>query len=293
MSAKTTIEKILNTNLKDANLKVCFVDKNKIPYRIDKINARPNMVEDFTSITELYNSKYINDFEGIGMSVQGSKICAIDIDKCISIPNDISSINEKGKEVLDFFKDVAYCEFSFSGTGLRILFKADLIENYSTKYYIKNSKEGIEFYQPYESFRYVTLTGNTIYDNPIQQIDNDITNKFLDKYMQRNIAIKETNVIEEVDLEKVNVRLRVLCFKDMRFQNLWFGQAPGSGKDESERDFQIISMLYEKVTSNKDIIKQLFEDSPYFKSKDWKHKHKWEYNNNRYYNYIYSHIKGE
>lgn len=295
MNALECIERISSTNLIYGNLKYCFVTSNKLPVRYDGVFAKPNKIEDFVDLEKLLDYD-LTMYTGIGISIQASEICAIDVDKCFSIPNDINSISEIGKEILEMFKDIAYCEFSFSGTGLRILFKTNIIDDYTTKYYIKNSAKGIEYYQPSSSYRYVTITGNVIYNNYIDYTDTDLSTKlylFLEKFMKKPELIKSSvNVIDTSDnYEKLLKKVKYKYLTDSEFQDLWFSKAPGSGKDESERDFRILVYLYENITQNKEMIKQLFESSSYFKSKDSKHINKWEYQDYRYYNYIYDQIR--
>ena len=110
--------------------------------------------------------------------------------------------------------------------------------------------------------------------------------------------LKPTKVKREVisnysDLSKEDIfkKVKVLYFKDSKFQSLWFGQAPGSGKNESELDYELLANLYERISENEIILQEIFESSPYFKSKDYKHKKKWENQNNRYYHYIYEQIR--
>lgn len=296
MNSLDVIERVGNTSIVLSDLKFCLVDENKHPYKIDNTPARPNMVEDFVDFEDLISSPYLEKFAGIGISIQASKICAIDVDHCFETPNDINSGDERAKYFLNLFKN-AYCEFSFSGTGLRILFYNPLIENYSDKYYIKNEKYKVEFYQPGKSFRYVTLTGNYIYNNEINPKNSFVSEvfNFLDKYMKRQQIIRK-EIKEEVETrsyEELMKIVKVKYFKDMVFQNLWFNPAPGSGKDESERDFHLVSYLFENVTQDKEMIKKIFESSNFFKTKDSKHVYKWNYNEFRYFNYLYSIIKGE
>lgn len=295
MNALECIERIASTNLIYGNLKYCFVTSNKLPVRYDGVLAKPNRMEDFVDLDILLENDLML-YTGIGISIQASDICAIDVDKCFSIPNDINSISYIGQEILEMFKDVAYCEFSFSGTGLRILFRTTIIDDYTTKYYIKNSNKGVEYYQPSSSYRYVTITGNVIYNNYINYTDTDLSAKlylFLEKFMKKPELIKSSvNVIDTSDnYEQLLKKVKYKYLTDSEFQDLWFSKAPGSGKDESERDFHILAYLYENITQNKEMIKQLFESSSYFKSKDSKHINKWEYQENRYYNYIYEQIR--
>ena len=296
MNALDTIDRITNTNLIFADLKYCMVDKNKKPYKITGEMAKPNCVDDFVSFEDLFLCTNLDSYAGIGVSIQASQICAIDVDHCFSVANDISSVNEIAKNILDKFNKIAYCEFSFSGTGLRILFQQPIIKNYMDKYYIKNKDYGIEFYQPSDSYRYVTVTGNVIANNYIQMFDENLTNitfDFLNTYMQRQKKKREAvaGKIENRSFEDLMKLVKIKYLTNVKFQDVWYSQAPGSGKDESERDFYLLSYLYENITQDKDLLKQLFESSPYFKSKDYKHICKWNNQNFRYYNYVYNIIK--
>ena len=191
------------------------------------------------------------------------------------------------------FKELTYIEFSFSGHGLRILFKHKIQNDYIDFYYIKNSKNHIEFYYPESSFRYVTITGKYLYNNSIlsSKFELELTLKnFLNKYMAREIHHSEVKKEIIQSTKDSKILLKRLILKDFKFQEVWFSKAPGSGSNESELDFFLIKSLYENVTNDKKTLKEIFENSPYFKSKDNKHFKKWEYNNYRYYNYIYERL---
>jgi len=286
-----TLYQILdNDNI--SSFKYCLVNENKLPFTLSETIARPNHIEDFFSIDDITNLSVFEKYVGIGISIQGSNICAIDVDKCFSRPFDLTSIDERGNDIIQLFKDKAYIEFSFSGTGLRILFQANVPENYSQKYYTKNSKNHIEFYHPKGSFRYVTLTGRYIFNNEVINSKFNLETtliEFLNIYMLKQIKEKEVkiNQNDNVDCKK---ELKKLIRKDFSFQEIWFSQAPGSGSNESELDYFLIKSLYDNITNDKDKIKEMFESSPYFNSKDNKHIKKWEQGNGRYYDYIYEHL---
>lgn len=294
-----TLNNIINTDNEDLlNLKYCLVTKDKLPYRIDEILARSNHSEDFVNIQEIIsNLENINieNYKGVGISIQASNICAIDIDHCFSSPFDITSGDERAQQLIDKFKDLAYIEFSFSGTGLRILFKSNLIENYSDKYYIKNKNNSIEYYQPNNSYRYVTVTGRFIHNNLIKDINDDVIIDFLNKYMKKTIKSYDNMIttieVETRTYEQLMKIVRYKYLKDYSFQDLWFTKAPGSGKDESERDYHLVAYLYENITQDKNLLKQIFESSEFFKTKDWKHINKWKNQNGRYFNYLYDTIR--
>lgn len=290
-----TLDNILNSSLCQCdNLRYCLVDETKKPYKIDNTLARPNNENDFISLSDLINNLTSTEYKGVGISIQASKICAIDVDHCFKNPFDITSVDERGQDIINLFKGKTYIEFSFSGTGLRILFTHNIIDNYSIKYFIKNSKNNIEYYQPTSSYRYVTVTGKYIDNHIIDVVSDEILNTFLNNYMLKpEKKLKELNKIkEEKTIEQLLKDVRVLYIKNENFQEVWFSKAPGSGADESERDYKLLSMIYENITQDKDKVKEIFEHSPFFKSKDWKHVKKWNYGNFRYFEYVYSQIEG-
>lgn len=295
MTAIETISEILNNdNLINANLKYCLVNESKIPFRFDNEIAKPNKLDDFVNIEDLVDSD-LEKYAGLGISIQASNICAIDVDKCFSIPFDIDSADERALDIIERFKKVAYIEFSFSGKGLRVFFKQNIIDNYIKKYYIKNDNTNIEYYQPTQSFRYVTITGRYIINNPIVS-NKDFINiiiDFLETYMKRQTVIKKKiNVIENDDrsIEEIMKKVKIHLLQNYNFQEVWFSQAPGSGQNESQLDFFLLSYLFENIVQDKEKLRLIFEKSPYFKSKDKKHVNKWLYNDYRYYNYVYERL---
>lgn len=297
MNALDVVNNIVeNSNLVNTSFKYCLVGMNKHPYRIDGKDARPNSVDDFVDLLDIVSCDKLEEYAGLGISIQGSNICAIDVDKCFTTPFDITSADKRALDIIDRFKDVAYIEFSFSGTGLRVFFKQDSIDDYSSKYYIKNDRVNIEYYQPKQSYRYVTITGKTIVNNNIECsfsfIDKVIS--FLEHYMKRVIVERVYVDVKEHDERSIEELMKIvkrLYFKDFTFQNLWFNPAPGSGKDESQRDYHLVAYLYENVTQDKEKLRQVFEQSNFYKTKDTKHVNKWTYNNYRYLNYLYDRIR--
>ena len=300
MNALDFIENIINNNnLYNANLKYCLINKDKIPYKYNNELAKPNHKEDFIDIDTLISNTNINDYAGIGVSIQASHIYAIDVDKCFREPFNIDTADERAIDIIDIFKNWCYIEFSFSGTGLRLFFKLEKdidLNLYKTKYYTKNAKTKCEFYQPLDSARYVTITGKYILNNNIEaenswSVEDLIL--FLNKYMKKEekLNTEKIEASDDIDIDKARKKLKYYILTDAQFQDLWFSKAPGSGADESERDYHIIKFIYINITSNKQVIKELFESSPFFKSKDNKHMFKWQQSDYRYYNYIYEQIK--
>ena len=272
-------------------LRYCYINKEKVPFRSNGTDsARPNVATDFVPIGQLDLSK-ASSFAGLGISIQASGICAIDVDHCFMRPFDLSSADGRAQDIINIFGEATYIEFSFSGTGLRILFKAAPIAEYESKYYIKNSKTHCEYYFPQGSSRYVTITGRSIIYTTINYVPDTVLKVFLDTYMLRPRRIDTTRVREPIEGDIDNLILHYLR-SNKSFQDNWFDKAPGSGSNESERDFFLLKFIFENITNDRDKAKEVFESSPFFQSKDRKHKYKWERSDNRYFNYLYNVISG-
>ena len=281
-----------NENILNSNLKYCLVTQKKLPYKLDNTPAKINNNNDFVDFQELLNGE-LEKYAGLGISIQASNVCAIDVDKCFERPFDITTGDKRAIDIINRFKKYAYIEFSFSGKGLRVIFRQKY--NFDNKkYYIKNETNSIEYYQPEKSYRYVTITGMTIVNNPINSIYNfeNVIEQFLNDYMVRPIknARKINEVDNDVSVDVLRRKIKRKLLLDNRFQEVWFSKAPGSGADESERDYYLLSYLYENITQNKENLKTLFEESQFFKSKDFKHICKWKNQDYRYYNYLFNKI---
>lgn len=302
MSALDCIERLYYTNIPLENLKYCLVDKNKNPYRIDGSRASVNKYDDFVSIENLIGARNIDEWSGLGISIQASDVIAIDLDHCCSTPLEISSCNERAMDIIDMFKDFAYIEFSFSGKGIRIIFRDEMISPYKESYYIKNSKIGVEYYQPKfdgeASNRFVTITGNAIYNNNLSSHEShkDTIITFLDKYMRRSTHTNDKEIVSTSETRDLNILLSITkkwAIVNQSFQDDWFkdGIHPTTANpDESERDFRIIEFLYFHVTQDMDMVKKLFEESIFFKTKDSAHIRKWNYNDCRYFKWQFSQV---
>lgn len=298
MSALDTLENLLSTKIVSYDLRYCLVDNNKVPYKLDGTLARPNHEEDFVSIEEIANANHIDEYRGIGISIKASKICAIDVDHCFSIPFDFGSIDDRGRTIFHMFEKLAYIEFSFSGQGMRILFKQPEIENYATKYYIKNTKNQVEYYQPTGNARYVTVTGKVLCNNDLENKEfTNVITEFLDKFMKRPICENKVVALnEDLEIDDLLKKVRSLYLRNILFQDVWFNEKhelKNGQSQESDRDFYILSFLYQNVITDKIKLRLVFEQSPFFKSKDKKHINKWIYGNYRYYDYMYDRLGGQ
>ena len=204
------------------------------------------------------NNKWIG---GIGLGIFNG-FSAIDIDHCI---DENGNISEMAKEIIDFCQ--SYTEKSPSGTGIRIIFKTDFKDYDKTVYYINNSKIGLEVYIEGATSKFVTITGDSINNSNIGFVDIEY---LLEKYMR-----KQQKRLEPVTRKKNIYNIYDFIDKDQKLNTLWNAQAPGSHSNESELDLALCSKLAFYLQRDADAIKDAFEQSPYYQSKDDFHKKKW------------------
>ena len=223
--------------------------------------AKSNDETTFVSYPVLLNHiyKYLSIDEngkqtgGVGLGIFRG-YSAVDIDHCV---DENGNISEMARDIIDFCQ--SYTEYSPSKTGIRIIFKTQTkIEK--SEYYINNANLGLEIYISNNTNKFVTITGNKISGDIINEID---ILPLLNKYMKKG-GFNVNKILE----------------KDEKLKELWFKKAPGSHADESETDMALCCKLAYYLKNDENEIKRIFESSPYYQSKDEEHKKKW--NNGTY-----------
>lgn len=297
MNALECIERISNTSLASSDLQYCFLDEHKLPFQANGLPARSNDSSTFVSLDKLILSDKLSRFTAVAVSIQASKICAVDIDHCLKKQNDFTTISDIGKDILNIFNGFGYVESSFSGFGVRILFMQPCIADYKTKYYLKNKNISVEYYQWDQPGRYVSVTGNKYRDQGINGNEHiDVITAFLDKYMKRAHELKTSEDPLVKDSRSIDVmmkKVKAMYLTNFDFQELWFNRAPGHGSNESERDYHLVAELYEHVSKDPEKIMQIFKESPFYKSKDSEHIYKFNRSDNKYFWYLFNIIRGK
>ena len=234
-----------------------LTNKGKIPFNLSTGDyAKSNDETTFSTYPILLNNihKYLKYEEngkqlgGVGLGIFRG-YSAIDIDHCI---DENGTLSEIAKDIIQYCD--SYTEYSPSKTGIRIIFKTQVKIN-KEEYYINNANLGLEIYISDNTNKFVSITGNKIKGDTINEID--IT-YILDKYMKKG----------QFNIEKI-------LKKDEKLKELWNKKAPGSHKDESESDMALACKLAYYLHNDETLVKQYFEQSPYFKSKDADHIKKW------------------
>ncbi len=248
--------------------------KNKIP------NARVDDMSTFQSFQAAFLS--LKDGEGLGIGLFGN-LCGIDIDHAVQADGTLSPT---AQDIINYF-DGAYMEYSYSGTGVHILFFCAQQKKYQ-KYYVKMGEKqlqakgitdigGLELYQGRIDNRYLTLTGNIIPQSKTNNytVSPDKLTAFLDKYFKRPTLTQSSTPVVCNDEEDQAWWNWAKTRRPERLFQLASQIPTGSGGTESEDDLALCQELSFWCNKNQSLVRQAFESSYYYKHKDDKHKTKW------------------
>ena len=130
--------------------------KAKVPYDPNNPQNRARVNDHGTFASLKVAQKNLNDFDGLGILIFGD-FAGIDIDHCV---DDGGNLSDMAQDIINIMN--SYTEISPSGKGIRILFSVSKFSYDTSKFYIKNSKIGVETYLPGMTNRFLTVTGNTI-----------------------------------------------------------------------------------------------------------------------------------
>ena len=229
----------------------------KVPYQTSGLRADSTNKATFTDYATVIGIR--GKYDGIGIGVFDD-ICAIDIDHCI----------ENGK-LSDMAEDIiscmdSYTEYSPSGTGVRILFKASLPSYDKERYYINNRNIGLEVYVAGYTSRFVTVTGNAISGTGIKDRTEALT-EILEKYMVRPEKPVSQSSAPGSYLSDDSVLTKISASKQAeKFNALWNGIIP-DGKSHSEADAALCAMLAFWCGGDTDQMDRLFRQSALMRDK--------------------------
>lgn len=175
-------------------------------------------------------------YSGLGVGVFNG-LGAIDIDDCMDADGVISDM------AVDIMRTMtAYTEYSPSGNGVRILFKASGFQYDKSKYYIMNKSRGLEVYIAGCTNKFVTVTGNVIADCEFAERGPQLQ-QVLDKYMVRPRPTQSSAPAGTVFLDDLPLIERAKRGKDgARFAALWAGDITGY-PSHSEADIALCNAL--------------------------------------------------
>ena len=216
----------------------------KIPYgkglSCAKVDDRSTWLS-FEEAQSIINDKS-NLFDCIGFVLtQDDPYCIIDLDKAIPEPSVVQ------QQILDECSSV-YTEISVSGKGYHIIGKATCPGR---------RKENVEIYS---YSRYMILTGDTINDAPIvniQEIVNDIISSMNiqdSNFIQLSLEDEIPDVSDDVVIKNCSARYGA------KFEALFRGDWRLHYRSQSEADLMLIAIFCQHTTSNGQVVR-LFKQS--------------------------------
>lgn len=212
-----------------------------------------------------------SSIEGLGFMFQKENgLVGIDIDHCLDADGNI--VDERVKAILD--ANDGYAEVSKSRSGIHIISRGQ--KNFSSNKMHLTDEIVLEVY---DSARYFFITGNLLSAEKAKITDGQalldyISKEFFSSSNEKssNIAIpieasNEPAVISEEVMERLEYNLK----SDEYFNRRWNGERFKG--DESSDDMSLLCSLAH-ITHDRETIKALFIQSPYFDSKDADHQRK-------------------
>ncbi len=231
--------------------------QTKIPYKTNGYRAKSTDKADFTDFNTAM--RYVDKYNGIGLGIF-EPYCAVDIDHCV----ENGELSELAQDIVNTCS--SYTEYSPSGEGVRIIFKAQGFTYDKERYYINNRKLGLEIYVSGCTNKYVTLTGNVIKAMPIRECSTELS-LVLDYYMKKREDAKcESKMQSSMSyLSDEEVITKALNAKNGgKFKRLWSGDFDSS---HSEADLALCSHLAFWCGGDTSQMDRLFRSSGLYREK--------------------------
>ena len=233
--------------------------RTKVPYQPDTgQGARSNDPRSFVSYETAIQAK---GYDGIGIGIFNG-ICAIDLDGCVT---DSGYYTETTAEIVRLMH--SYTEFSPSGNGLHILFRADGFRYDTRRYYIMNHKSGIEVYVSGATRKYVTVTGKVCEPYEFGDRSKELQ-ILLERYMVR-AEINTANAINAANSAADScdlIKLAKASRNGAAFSSLWEGSTTGYCSP-SEADMALCSHFAFWTGKNPVQMDELFRQSGLMRDK--------------------------
>ncbi|HHW37089.1 MAG TPA: nucleoside triphosphatase [Bacillales bacterium] len=213
----------------------------KVPYQVSGKRAQSNNKCTFSDYSDAV--AVVSRYDGLGLGIFRG-FSAVDVDHCA---NADGTLTATGQAIVDIFTN-CYIEKSPSGTGLRILFKVTGFKYEVAKYYINNSKLGVEVYVYGATKKYVTVTGNVYQQGDVLEAAPQLQT-LLDTFMLRTVKPSEAYSAEEQSAETASflsdesvIEKAKAAKNGAAFTKLWEGDISGY-PSQSEADLALCSNL--------------------------------------------------
>ena len=235
----------------------------KVPYQRNGYGASTTERRHFCGFEEAV--RLSKKYDGIGIGVFDG-YSAVDIDHCVKN----GKLSEPALDIINMMN--SYTEYSPSGEGVRIIFKASPFDYDKEKYYINNRKIGLEVYVSGCTNKFVTLTGNVIRNVPVAERTAEIR-RVLESYMVRPQRVNRRpeepgSQIGSLLSDNEVLEKAMVSKNGAKFSALWNGNFSNS---HSEADLALCSMLAFWCGGDTAQMDRLFRQSALYRQK-WERK---------------------
>lgn len=239
--------------------------QTKVPYNPRTGGkAQPNNPETFAPLAVAVSLQA--NYDGLGIGIFGG-VCSVDIDHCV---DEDGCLSELAADILINMN--SYTEYSPSGKGLRILFKAAGFVYDTAKYYINNQKIGLEIYVFGATNKYVTVTGNAVAADLEMAERGEQLQVILDKYMRREkpASPKDIGFVigAATSYDSDIIATAKKASNGALFSALWAGDITGYNS-HSEADLALCNMLAFYTGRDAGQMDRLFRSSGLMRSEKW------------------------
>ena len=191
--------------------------------------------------------------------------CGIDIDHCIDLNS--GEVNQQALAIVALMD--SYTELSPSGTGLHILYKGTIHDDWKRK---KTSAlgKGVDL-EMYQQGRYFTVTGKVFNGHNTVNDREEQAAKVQETYMQT--VKKQPSATKQTAMASISLSDRELLDKamnaanGMQFARLYSGDTSAYDGDESRADMALCSLLAFWCQRNTDRMDRLFRQSGLMRDK--------------------------
>ena len=235
----------------------------KVPYNPNTgERAESNNPETFSSF-DLADERYMTeDYDGVGIRVSNG-FSAVDIDHCV----EGGVLSDLAVAIIDRLK--SYTEYSPSKSGVRIIFKVRSDYRYDSEtYYLKNPHNGCEVYVCGATNRFVTITGNTVYDYPVRDVTDELST-VLDEFMVRPVKRSAPAATSPVDVFTAlsDEQILMKAAANGKFRALFEGDTTDYNNDHSSADLALCNILAFWTGKDPEQIDRIFRKSALFRDK--------------------------
>lgn len=238
--------------------------KTKVPYNPRTGGrAMSNEKSTFGSFEQALFAYDMGGYDGIGIGMFDT-VCGIDIDHCVDE-------NGKPSKLASYIMNEmnSYAEYSPSGTGIHVLFKASGIEYDKGKYYTKNPRNGVELYLAGATNRFFTVTGRALRASGLNERSHEV-GIIMDQFMRRRVRQRPAPIpstqpavsLSDDDL----IQIACAAKNGTNFSRLMQGDTTAYGGDDSRADLALCCLLA-FYTKDPEQIDRIFRSSSLLRDK--------------------------